>query len=90
MGNVLCAYSSLMVGGFFSGVMFLEIIFQYFKLKYGFQPVLGAWQLDKLNLIFKREEMKISATEIILPSYLEIKWETVGWTLIQSEIRENI
>ena len=51
---------------------------QYFKLKYGFQPILGAWQLDKLNLIFKREEMKISATEIILPSYLSIKWETVG------------
>ena len=60
--------------------LILKIIlaFQYFKLKYGFQPVLGAWQLDKLNLIFKREEMKISATEIILPSYLDIKWETVG------------
>ena len=60
--------------------------FQYFKLKYGFQPVLGAWQLDKLNLIFKREEMKISATEIILPSYLDIKWETVGWTSTKTQL----
>ena len=79
MGNVLCAYSSLMVRGFFPLLIFNDTL-QYFKLKYGFQPILGAWQLDKLNLIFKREEMKISATEIILPSYLSIKWETVGWT----------
>ena len=36
-----------------------------------------------MNLIFKREEMKIAATEIILPSYLAIKWETVGWIRTQ-------
>ena len=27
--------------------------------------------------------MKIAATEIILPSYLAIKWETVGWIRTQ-------
>merc|ERR1719510_216854 len=56
VGNVLCAYSSLM----------------YFKMKYGFHPILAAWQLDKI------EKLQIQATEIILPSSLQIKWETVG------------
>ena len=51
---------------------------QYFKLKYGFRPILAEWQLGKLDLIFKREEMNISAANIILPNFLDIKWETVG------------
>jgi len=60
VGNVLCAYSSLM----------------FFKFKYGFRPVLASWQLDKLNLIFKREEMKISVNSSKMPSYAY--WEGVG------------
>ena len=54
------------------------ILLQYFNLKYGFRPILGEWQLGKLDLIFKREELKISAANIILPNFLDIKWETVG------------
>ena len=43
---------------------------------------MAAWQLDKLNLIFKRERMEISATDIVLPRYLDLKWESVGWKLL--------
>ena len=39
---------------------------------------MAAWQLDKIKLIFKIEKLHIQATEIILPSSFEIKWETVG------------
>ena len=35
-------------------------------------------QLDKLDLIFKREKMSISATDIVVPSFLDLKWESVG------------
>ena len=58
--------------------LYYIIISQYFKIKYGFHPILAAWQLDKIKLIFKTENLKIQATEIILPSYLQIIWETVG------------
>ena len=56
------------------------LILQYFKIKYGFRPILADWQLDKIKSIFKIENLEIQATEIILPSYLQIKWETVGMT----------
>ena len=52
--------------------------FQYFKLKYGFHPILADWQLDKLKLIFKIENLQIQPSEIMLPGFMEIKWETVG------------
>ena len=39
---------------------------------------MSSTQLDKVNLIFKREKMEISAADIVLPSYLDLKWETVG------------
>ena len=52
--------------------------FQFFKLKHGFEPIMSSTQLNKLNLIFKREKMEISAADIVLPSYLDLKWETVG------------
>ena len=51
---------------------------QYFKLKYGFHPILAAWQLDKLKLIFKMDELQIQATQINLPNSLQIIWERVG------------
>ena len=54
------------------------LILQYFKIKYGFHPILADWQLDKIKLIFKMEKLQIQATEIVLPSSLEIKWESVG------------
>ena len=58
--------------------MYHSTSFQYYKLKFGFRPIMAAWQLDKLNFTFKREKMLISATNIVLPTYLNIKWETVG------------
>ena len=54
------------------------IIFQYFKIKYGFHPILAAWQLDKIKLIFKIEKLQIQAKEIIMPSTTQIEWESVG------------
>ena len=39
---------------------------------------MAAWQFDKIKLIFKMENLKIQATEIILPSSLQINWESVG------------
>ena len=59
-------------------ILQLQLQLQYFKIKYGFHPILEAWQLDKIKSIFKTENLEIQATEIILPSYLQIKWETVG------------
>ena len=53
-------------------------ILKYFKIKYGFHPVLEAWQLNKIKLIFKLENLKIQATELALPSSIKIQWESVG------------
>lgn len=52
------------------------LYFYFFKFKYGFEPVLASWQLEKLSLIFKREEMKISVNNNKLPS--NDNWECVG------------
>ena len=56
----------------------LMFILKYFKIKYGFHPVLEAWQLNKIKLIFKLENLKIQATELALPSSIKIQWESVG------------
>ena len=75
----MCAYSSLMVKFLNDSWSFILILqLKYFKIKYGFHPILADWQLEKIRLIFKIERLKIQATEIVLPSYLRINWESVG------------
>jgi len=62
VGNILCAYSSLM----------------YYQLKYGFHGVLQNHQLQKIYGIFKKEHLKIIPTNFLTPSFLSIKWENVA------------
>ena len=54
------------------------LILQYFKIKYGFHPVMAAWQLDKIKLIFKIEKLQIKPKEIMMPNSMQIEWESVG------------
>ena len=53
VGNVLCAYSTLMVRCNKWYICWLYPMLQYYQLKYGFKAVLEDWQLAKIRPIFK-------------------------------------
>jgi len=61
-GNIMSGYASLM----------------YFQIKYGFHGVMQKWQLDRIYTMFKKETLRILPTNILAPSFLDIRWEGVG------------
>ena len=36
------------------------------------------WQLDRIYTMFKKETLRILPTNILAPSFLDIRWEGVG------------
>ena len=53
-------------------------VFQYFKIKFGFDAVLWDWQLEKIEKIFKRENFEIHSTKIDLTQKMNQSWQEVG------------
>ena len=53
-------------------------LFQYFKIKFGFDAVLWDWQLEKIEKIFKRENFEIYSTKINLTQKMNQSWQAVG------------
>ena len=53
-------------------------VFQYFKIKFGFDAVLWDWQLEKIEKIFKRENLEIHSTKINLTQKMNKSWQAVG------------
>ena len=68
--------------------MFAYSTLVYFKLKYGFQPLLKDEQLQRLYSVFKKEKLMIKPGTITIPSYLVINWEKVAH-MNMSEGRKN-
>ena len=53
-------------------------VFQYFKIKFGFDAVMWDWQLEKIEKIFKRENFEIHSTKINLTQKMNQSWQEVG------------
>ena len=53
-------------------------LFQYFKIKFGFDAVMWDWQLEKIEKIFKKENLEIHSTKINLTQKMNQSWQAVG------------
>ena len=56
----------------------LDQLFQYFKIKFGFDAVLWDWQLEKIENIFIKENLEIHSTKLNLTQKMNQSWQAVG------------